>query len=86
MTKTAFITGATAGIGEAAARRFARDGWHVIGTGRRAYGTGAGQVLVVVGIVAVAICWAWAGHLLRLPAEERVFRRHVAADTAGAAR
>ncbi|MEO7814823.1 MAG: SDR family NAD(P)-dependent oxidoreductase [Sphingomicrobium sp.] len=36
MTKTAFITGATAGIGEAAARRFVADGWTVIGTGRRA--------------------------------------------------
>ena len=36
MTKTAFITGVTAGIGEAAARRFATDGWTVIGTGRRA--------------------------------------------------
>ena len=36
MTRTAFITGATAGIGEAAARRFVSDGWHVIGTGRRA--------------------------------------------------
>ena len=36
MTKTAFITGATAGIGEAAARRFVKDGWTVIGTGRRA--------------------------------------------------
>ena len=36
MTRTAFITGATAGIGEAAARRFVSDGWTVIGTGRRA--------------------------------------------------
>ncbi|MBV9884109.1 MAG: SDR family NAD(P)-dependent oxidoreductase [Sphingomonadaceae bacterium] len=35
MTKTAFISGVTAGIGEAAARRFAGDGWQVIGTGRR---------------------------------------------------
>ena len=36
MTQTAFITGATAGIGEAAARKFVAGGWHVIGTGRRA--------------------------------------------------
>ena len=35
MTKTIFITGATAGFGEAAARRFAGEGWRVIGTGRR---------------------------------------------------
>ena len=35
MTKTIFITGATAGFGEAAARRFSREGWRVIGTGRR---------------------------------------------------
>ena len=35
MTKTIFITGATAGIGGAAARKFAADGWRVIGTGRR---------------------------------------------------
>jgi serine 3-dehydrogenase len=32
---TAFITGATAGIGQAAARRFVADGWQVIATGRR---------------------------------------------------
>lgn len=32
---TILITGATAGFGEAAARRFASGGWRVIGTGRR---------------------------------------------------
>jgi serine 3-dehydrogenase len=35
MSGTVFITGATAGIGEASARRFAAAGWRVIGTGRR---------------------------------------------------
>lgn len=35
MSKAIFITGATAGIGEAAARKFGRKGWRVIGTGRR---------------------------------------------------
>lgn len=33
--KTALITGATAGFGEAAARKFVSNGWRVIGTGRR---------------------------------------------------
>lgn len=36
MMRTALITGATAGIGEAAARAFVGAGWRVIGTGRRA--------------------------------------------------
>src|SRR3954452_6543838 len=36
MTDTILITGATAGFGLAAARRFAAGGWRVIGTGRRA--------------------------------------------------
>ena len=34
--KTILITGATAGFGEAAARKFAAGSWKVIGTGRRA--------------------------------------------------
>lgn len=32
---TILVTGATAGIGEASARKFASGGWRVIGTGRR---------------------------------------------------
>lgn len=36
MTRTILITGATAGFGEAAARRFVSGGWNAIGTGRRA--------------------------------------------------
>ena len=35
MSKTVLITGATAGFGTAAARRFSDAGWKVIGTGRR---------------------------------------------------
>lgn len=44
-----------------------------IGTGRAAYQTLLGQLAVVAGIVVVAACWLWAGRLLRLPQEERVF-------------
>jgi NADP-dependent 3-hydroxy acid dehydrogenase YdfG len=36
MTRTVLVTGATAGFGEATARRFAKDGWNIIITGRRA--------------------------------------------------
>lgn len=44
-----------------------------IGEGRAAYATAWGQVMVVVGIGAVVACWVWAGRLLALPEEERVF-------------
>lgn len=36
MSKIAFITGATSGIGEASAVKFAAEGWHLVITGRRA--------------------------------------------------
>ncbi len=36
MSRTAFITGATSGIGEAATRAFVEAGWQVVATGRRA--------------------------------------------------
>jgi tight adherence protein B len=44
-----------------------------IGTGRAAYRTAPGQVAVAAGLVMVAGCWAWAGRLMKLPEEERVF-------------
>ena len=44
-----------------------------IGTGRAAYQTPLGQAAVALGLVAVVACWLWAGRLMRLPEEERVF-------------
>ena len=35
MSGTILITGATSGFGQATARRFVKEGWKVIGTGRR---------------------------------------------------
>ena len=45
----------------------------LIGDGRAAYGTPTGQALVLVAFAMMGGCWAWAGVLLRLPEEERVF-------------
>ena len=36
MTQTVLITGATSGFGAAGVRRFAKAGWRVVATGRRA--------------------------------------------------
>jgi len=44
-----------------------------IGSGRASYQTGTGQVGVAFGLVVIVVCWVWAGRLLRLPEEERVF-------------
>ncbi len=44
-----------------------------IGDGRAAYRTPVGQLAVVVGVGLVAACWAWAGRIMRLPEQERVF-------------
>lgn len=44
-----------------------------IGDGRASYATPAGQVLVTIGLALMAACWLWAGQILRLPAEQRVF-------------
>jgi hypothetical protein len=32
-----------------------------------------GQTLVAAGLGLMVVCWLWAGHILRLPAEHRVF-------------
>lgn len=45
----------------------------LIGDGRAAYATPTGQLAVVVALGCMAACWAWAGRLLRLPEERRVF-------------
>lgn len=44
-----------------------------IGDGRAAYGTATGQALVTVGFGLMALCWFWAGQVLKLPGEQRVF-------------
>jgi len=44
-----------------------------VGTGRAAYQTASGQLLVVVAILLVIGCWVWAGRIMTLPEERRVF-------------
>lgn len=45
-----------------------------IGTGRQAYASAGGQAAVVASLLAVAVCWWWAGRLMRVPGSPRVFR------------
>ena len=44
-----------------------------IGDGREAYGTPLGQALVVTALVLVLVFWLWAGRIMALPKEDRVF-------------
>jgi tight adherence protein B len=44
-----------------------------VGTGRSAYETAEGQFAVVVGLAVVIGCWVWAGRIMRVPDEQRVF-------------
>lgn len=44
-----------------------------VGAGRASYQTPGGQVAVAIGIAMVVACWVWAGRIMRLPDQERVF-------------
>lgn len=44
-----------------------------VGEGRVAYATPLGQSVALVAIGLVAVCWVWAGRIMRLPETERVF-------------
>lgn len=44
-----------------------------VGNGRAAYRSSTGQMFVLAGISIVAACWMWAGRIMALPEEERVF-------------
>lgn len=44
-----------------------------IGNGRDAYATPLGQLLVALALLMVIACWVWAGIIMRMPSEERVF-------------
>ena len=44
-----------------------------LGTGRAAYESGTAQAIVAVAIGVIAVCWMWAGRILRLPRAQRMF-------------
>lgn len=45
-----------------------------IGNGRSAYQTPTGQLAVVFALSCLIGCWVWAGAMIRIPQEQRVFR------------
>lgn len=44
-----------------------------VGTGRAAYQSPTGQLLVATALAMVVVCWIWAGRIMALPDERRVF-------------
>ncbi|MEE9416613.1 MAG: hypothetical protein V3V01_15115 [Acidimicrobiales bacterium] len=44
-----------------------------IGNGRAAYRTASGQMVVVGALILIVACWFWAGRIMGLPDEQRVF-------------
>lgn len=44
-----------------------------VGNGRAAYKEPQGQLVVVIAMLLVLACWAWAGRIMVIPDEERVF-------------
>lgn len=44
-----------------------------VGNGRDAYREPTGQLAIVIAIALVVVCWVWAGSIMRIPEEERVF-------------
>jgi len=46
-----------------------------VGDGRDAYREPTGQVIVAVAMVLIVACWLWAGRIMQIPEEERVFDR-----------
>ncbi len=44
-----------------------------VGDGREAFRSASGQLLTLLAVLLVIACWAWAGRILRVPEEERVF-------------
>ncbi|CAN5172299.1 hypothetical protein BH24ACT1_BH24ACT1_10730 [soil metagenome] len=51
-----------------------------IGEGRAAYQGVISQLMVMVALLLIGACWVWAGRIMRLPREERVFAAIAATD------
>ena len=45
-----------------------------IGNGRAAYRSSTGQLIVMIAIAMIVGCWIWAGRVMRLPDQQRVFK------------